>query len=136
MAELGDVVAKTEGMRPDLDMIKITSKEGHEFFVNRKVATVSGTIKVSQPVDFASPPLSPCRITNAPVLRQAMLSGPFAESRGEIKFPEIEGHVLEKVIQYMYYKVKYTDSFVPIPDFKIEADVALELLMAANFLNV
>ena len=92
-------------------MIKITSKEGHEFFVNRKVATVSGTIK-------------------------AMLQGPFAESRGEIKFPEIEGHVLEKVIQYMYYKVKYTDSFVPIPDFKIEPEIALELLMAANFLNV
>lgn len=33
-------------------------------------------------------------------------SGNFAESRGEIKFPEISTHILEKVIQYLYYKVR------------------------------
>jgi hypothetical protein len=31
---------------------------------------------------------------------------------------------------------KYTNSTVPIPEFPIEPDVALELLMAANYLDV
>lgn len=41
------------------------------------------------------------------VLWQAMLTGGFMESKGgEIQFPEIKASVLEKVIQYMYYKVR------------------------------
>ena len=66
---------------------------------------------------------------------KAMLTGQFAESRGEINFPEISGVILEKVIKYLYYRVKYTNSQVPIPEFKIEPEVALELLMAANYLD-
>merc|ERR1719164_138804 len=92
------------------DMVKIISAENHEFFVERKCAMVSGTIK-------------------------AMLSGQFAESRGEIRFPEISTDILEKVIQYFHYKVKYTNSTVRIPEFQIEPEIALELLMAANFLD-
>ena len=91
-------------------MVKIVSAEDHEFYVDRKTAMVSGTIR-------------------------AMLSGQFAESSGDIKFPEISGAILEKVIQYMYYKVKYTKSTVPIPEFPIEPELALELLMAANYLE-
>ena len=38
-----------------------------------------------------------------------MLTGSFMESKGgEIQFPEIKASVLEKVIQYMYYKVSST----------------------------
>jgi transcription elongation factor B subunit 1 len=66
----------------------------------------------------------------------ARRAGQFAESRGEIRFPEISTNILEKVIQYFYYKVKYTNSTVRIPEFQIEPDIALELLMAANFLDV
>ena len=86
------------------------SAEQHEFFVDRKSAMTSGTIK-------------------------AMLTGSFAESKGEIRFPEINTAILEKVIQYFYYKIKYTNSTVPIPEFVIEPEIALELLMAANFLD-
>ena len=57
------------------------------------------------------------------------------ESSGVINFSEIGGAVLEKVIQYMYYKVKYSKSTVPIPEFQIEPEIALELLMAANYLE-
>jgi len=56
------------------------SAEGHEFIVDRKCACVSKTI-------------------------EAMLAGGFTESKGEIKFPEISTNILEKVIQYLYYKV-------------------------------
>ena len=99
--------------KPELDTVKLISRDGHEFVIDRKAAVVSGTIK-------------------------AMLSGPgtFAEQTlGEIKFREITTPILEKVIQYFYYKLKYTNGHTEIPEFPIEPDIALELLMAANFLD-
>jgi transcription elongation factor B subunit 1 len=101
-------------MDPDTEhqssMVKLISAEGHEFFIDRRCAMVSGTIK-------------------------AMLSGQFAESRGEVRFPEIPGVILERVIQYLYYKVRYTNSSQRIPNFNVEPEIALELLMASNYLD-
>ena len=37
--------------------------------------------------------------------------------------------MLERVIQYFYYKVKYTNTTGDIPQFEIEPKYALELLM-------
>jgi transcription elongation factor B subunit 1 len=91
-------------------VVKLISAEGHEFFVDRRCAMVSGTIK-------------------------AMLQGQFSESRGEIRFPEIPAIVLEKAIQYLYYKVRYTNSTQRIPDFDIDPALALDLLMVANYLD-
>lgn len=91
-------------------IIKLKSSEGHEFYVDRKCAMVSGTIRT-------------------------MLAGQFAESRGEISFPEIPGLVLEKLIQYLYYKVRYTNSTQRVPEFHIEPEIALELLIAAGYLE-
>ncbi|KAF1333155.1 Transcription elongation factor b polypeptide 1, partial [Globisporangium splendens] len=93
-----------------LDMIKLISAEGHEIYISRKCAMVSGTIR-------------------------AMLSGQFTESKGEITFPDISAPILEKVSQYMYYKTQYTDSTSRFPDFVIEPEIAMELLMAANYLD-
>merc|ERR1712023_253376 len=94
-------------------MVKLKSGDGHEFIIEREAAMVSGTIK-------------------------NMLSSPgmFVESSGEIKFPEINAQVLEKVCQYFHYKLKFTNNNSPqTPDFLIEPEVALELLMAANYLD-
>jgi len=96
-----------------VDTVKLISADGHEFVVDRKCALVSGTIK-------------------------SMLSGPGAfteQQSGEISFREISTPILEKVIQYFYYKVKYTNSTSEIPEFPIDTEIALELLMAANFLD-
>ncbi len=90
--------------------VKLISAEGHEFIVDRRCAMVSGTIK-------------------------RMLTGQFAESRGEVRFPEIPGVILEKVLQYLYYKVRYTNSVMRVPDFEVEPEISLELLMAANYLD-
>mmetsp|Transcript_16630 Transcript_16630/g.30130 ORF Transcript_16630/g.30130 Transcript_16630/m.30130 type:complete len:114 (-) Transcript_16630:30-371(-) len=110
-AELGErmanLQAQEEGTSP---YVKLISKEGHEFYVDRKCAMISGTIK-------------------------AMLSGGFMESKGEIRFAEIRGAILEKVIQYVYYKVRYSKGNVAPPEFEIEPEIALELLMAANYLD-
>lgn len=91
-------------------MIKLISAEGHEFFVDRRCALCSNTIKT-------------------------MLQSQFAESRGEVRFPEIPGVILEKVIQYLYYKVRYANSSQRIPTFEIAPEIALELLMASNYLD-
>jgi len=44
-------------------------------------------------------------------------------------------HVLQKVCMYFTYKVRFTNSSTEIPEFPIAPEIALELLMAANFLD-
>ncbi|KAG5888343.1 hypothetical protein JTB14_014572 [Gonioctena quinquepunctata] len=98
---------------PDAMYVKLISSDGHEFIVKREHALTSGTIK-------------------------AMLSGPgqFAENEAnEVNFREIPSHVLQKVCMYFTYKVRYTNSSTEIPEFPIAPEIALELLMAANFLD-
>merc|ERR1739846_202839 len=98
---------------PDAMYVKLISSDGHEFIVKREHALTSGTIK-------------------------AMLSGPgqFAENEtNEVNFREIPSRVLQKVCMYFTYKVRYTNSSTEIPEFPIQPEIALELLMAANFLD-
>ncbi|KAJ3414829.1 hypothetical protein HDV05_005986 [Chytridiales sp. JEL 0842] len=95
------------------ETVKLISVDGFEFIIDRKCAMASGTIK-------------------------NMLSSPgqFTESvQNEVTFRDIKAVILEKVCKYLYYKVRHTNTNQEIPDFPIEADVALELLMAADFLD-
>ncbi|VDK73375.1 unnamed protein product [Cylicostephanus goldi] len=98
---------------PDATFVKLVSSDGHQFFIKKTLASISGTIK-------------------------AMLSGPgqYSENESnEVNFREIPSHVLQKVCQYFSYKDRYTSSATEIPEFNITPEVALELLMAANFLD-
>eukprot|EP00794_Sanderia_malayensis_P004626 gene4626-5233_t len=109
--ELEPTYGSCEG--PEAMYVKLISSDEHEFVIKRDHALTSGTIK-------------------------AMLSGPgqFSENEtNEVRFKEIPSHVLEKVCTYFTYKVRYTNSNTEIPEFPIEPEVALELLMAANFLD-
>lgn len=92
--------------------VTLVSSDGFRFIVDRKAAMVSGTIK-------------------------AMLSGggKFMEAGGEIKFQEISGHVLEQCVKFFYYRVCHANSTTNVPNFPIEPESALSLLMAANYLN-
>lgn len=40
-----------------------------------------------------------------------------------------------QTVQYFYYKLRYTNHHGTLPEFKIEPEHALELLMAANYLD-
>lgn len=105
------IVSTCEG--PNATYVRLISQDGHEFIIKRDHALISVTIK-------------------------AMLDGPgqFAENESnQVNFREIPSHVLEKVCQYFTYKIKYTNSAQEIPDFPIAPEIALELLMAANFLD-
>lgn len=92
------------------DFIKVISADNHEFLVDRETAMGSKTIKT-------------------------MLSGSFQESEGIVRFPEINTPILERVMQYLHYRRKHLASTTPIPEFDVSSEEALELIMAANFLD-
>lgn len=67
---------------------------------------------------------------------KAMLEGGFREAEeGLVRFPDIQGVILEKVVKYLLYKFKHSKSTGKLPEFDIEPEIALELLVAANYLN-
>ncbi len=82
--------------------------------------------------------MEPLKICS-PVLvkwKHADTIGQFSESvQNEIRFRELNGLVLEKVCQYLHYKTFYANATSDIPEFKVEPELALELLMAADFLD-
>jgi len=107
-ANKDEPVAVTEGQ-----FVSLVSSDEFEFIVSRKCALESGTI-------------------------QSMLSGPgqFIENdKNEIAFRSIPSNILERVCTYLYYRVRYTNSSQEIPEFQIPPGIALELLMASNFLD-
>lgn len=92
--------------------VKLISAEGHEFFMDRDVA-----IRGSKTI-------------------RLMLEGNFREAQDNvIRFPDISTDVLERVIKYLHYKAQYVNSSGRIPEFPIEPEVALELLVAAKYLD-
>ena len=93
------------------EFVKLISMENHEFILEKRVACHSKTIKT-------------------------MFDGNFSEAKkGEARFPEISTPILEKVIQYLHYRDKYTNSIEPIPEFHIEPDIVTDLMIASNFLE-
>jgi transcription elongation factor B subunit 1 len=96
----------------NISYVKLISTEGHEFFVDQEVASsASNTIR-------------------------CMLEGSFREAQDKvIRFPDISSYVLERVIKYMYYKAQYSNSNSRLPQFVIEPEIALELLIASKYLD-
>ena len=93
--------------------VTLVSAEGFEYVVDYEAACVSNMIKNL--------------MTSA---------GGFSELESNtITFPEISGRCLERVCQYFYYKLQYTDSRDSVPEFKVPPELALELLMASNYLD-
>ncbi|QQP48917.1 Transcription elongation factor B polypeptide 1, partial [Caligus rogercresseyi] len=69
------------------------------------------------------------------VKREHALTSGTIKAMLSVNFREIPSHVLHKVCMYFTYKVRYTNSATEIPEFPIAPEIALELLMAANFLD-
>eukprot|EP00771_Trimastix_marina_P002510 gnl/Trimastix_PCT/3639.p1 GENE.gnl/Trimastix_PCT/3639~~gnl/Trimastix_PCT/3639.p1 ORF type:complete len:120 (+),score=22.18 gnl/Trimastix_PCT/3639:2-361(+) len=93
------------------EFVTLRSCDDFEFIVDKKCAMVSGTIRT-------------------------MLQSSFLEAKEQvIRFPDIPAVLLEQAIEYFYYKVRYTNSTEPYPPFKVHPEMALQLLMVANYLN-
>ncbi|KRZ68442.1 Transcription elongation factor B polypeptide 1 [Trichinella papuae] len=94
--------------------VKLISSDCHEFIVPLDMAlAASGTIK-------------------------AMLAGMMHSSESDtftIRFREIPSSILQKVVHYFQYRTFYSNSSTEIPHFPIPRHLALQMLMAATFLD-
>jgi len=91
----------------------LISNDGFEFKVRKSAANISGAIK-----------------------RMLDPNNGFSESNTNIcRFENINGMVLEKVCEYLYYNEKHKDA-KDVPDMDLPPELVLELLMAADYLNV
>ena len=89
----------------------LISSDNFSFTIHRSAASISGTLN-------------------------SLLSSNFSESAsGIVRLESIEGVLLEKVCDYLYYHLKYKDE-KEVPEFVIEPELALNLLVAADFLDV
>lgn len=93
--------------------VTLISSDGFEFIVRRECAYVAGPIKKM---------LDP--------------TSNFAEAvSGRCVFSNINGVVLEKVCEYFYFNEKSKEE-KDVPDMEIPPELCLELLMAADFLQI
>ncbi|EKG19355.1 SKP1 component [Macrophomina phaseolina MS6] len=94
------------------EYVTLVSRDGFEFKVLRSAANISGAIK-----------------------RMLDPTNNFAEAKSNrCVFENINGVVLEKVCEYLYYNEKHKDA-KDVPDMDIPPELCLELLMAADYLN-
>ncbi|GME94862.1 hypothetical protein B5S28_g104 [[Candida] boidinii] len=104
-------MSDSEDQEETSKFITLVSNDGFSYVVTKDAANVSGTLK-------------------------GMLSTPFQESEtNKIVLHELDSILLEKVIEYLYYNLKYSNQ-VDVPEFDIPTEMALELLVAADFLDV
>jgi len=93
------------------NFVRLYSSDGYEFVVGRDQCTVSGLLSLV--------------FRNHSAYEGATL-------RVELPLSET---ILERTVQYFYFKQKYTNSTVNIPEFQIPPDNALELLKSADFMD-
>eukprot|EP01105_Mastigella_eilhardi_P005834 TRINITY_DN17537_c0_g1_i1.p1 TRINITY_DN17537_c0_g1~~TRINITY_DN17537_c0_g1_i1.p1 ORF type:complete len:132 (+),score=54.13 TRINITY_DN17537_c0_g1_i1:99-494(+) len=98
------------GDQPD---VRLVASDGRTFVVHARAAELAGT------------------------LRALLLTAAFAEGVArEVHFRNIPGDVLEKVVQFLYYKLQHSaNADVELLEFPLEPETAMELLMAADFLD-
>ncbi|KAI9780575.1 MAG: hypothetical protein M1816_002825 [Peltula sp. TS41687] len=94
------------------DYVTLVSGDGEVKVIHRSAAYVSGALRRM---------LNPRNGFAEAVSKRATLEN-------------INGMVLEKVCEYFYYNEKYK-SVKDVPDFDIPAELCLELLLAADYLN-
>ncbi|OAF71439.1 hypothetical protein A3Q56_00785 [Intoshia linei] len=93
--------------------VRLVSNDDHEFFIKSRYASTSSTIKSI--------------LSCAANIED--------NQSNQIFLKEIPSHILIKVCQYFMYKIKYAECAGDIPEFHIPPNIALELLMAANYLD-
>lgn len=92
--------------------VKLVGGGGQVIFMERKIAMAgSGTIRT-------------------------MLEGQFREATENLcRFPDISGPILDRVVRYLHYKAQHSQSTTRIPEFTIEPELALELMIASKYLD-
>ncbi|KAB8263357.1 BTB/POZ protein [Aspergillus pseudonomiae] len=103
----------------DSEFVTLVSGDGFEFVLPRSAACVSGTIR--RMLDPSS------SFSLLPLVNPSSLCY-------LLGFKNISGIVLEKVCEYFCYNEKNKNQS-NVPDMEIPAELCLELLMAADYLD-
>ncbi|KAK9480793.1 BTB/POZ protein [Lipomyces japonicus] len=99
----------------DKEYVLLVSSDGFEYSILRSAALVSGTLRGM--------------LGQSPSV--------FAEAReNRVVLPNISGILLEKVCEYLYYNLKNASNPGVIPEFDVPPELALELLVASDYLDV
>lgn len=109
--------------------VTLVSSDGFFFVISREAALVSRTLRGmlgAGSTQFAS--------SIALVLTNSHVGGFVESTSNRVKLPNISGVLLEKVCEYLYFNVKYKDK-TGVPQFEIPPEMALELLVVADFLD-
>eukprot|EP01080_Neovahlkampfia_damariscottae_P001110 gene1110-10624_t len=117
MEEEDIIVEKVPEVKIDLaklpfdenEMLKIQSADGFEFYIDKRVASQSKTIKN--------------------MVSECYLEG----QENSITFENFDGVILEKVFQYFYYKEAFKNNAAERPEFVIEPEIVLQVLDAAHY---
>ncbi|KAK5121810.1 hypothetical protein LTR85_004685 [Meristemomyces frigidus] len=100
-------------MASETDYVTLISNDGFSFLVQRSSARISPVIK-----------------------RMLDPNGAFMEAKDNTcTLQNINGIVLEKVCEYLYYNEKHKDAS-DVPDMDFPTELCLELLMASDYLNI
>ncbi|KAF2765354.1 putative transcriptional elongation regulator Elc1/Elongin C [Teratosphaeria nubilosa] len=94
------------------EYVTLVSNDGFRFIIQRSTACISGTIR--RMLDPAS--------------------GFLEAKENTCRLDDLNGIVLEKVCEYLYYNERTKDA-KDVPDMDFPTELCLELLMAADFLD-
>ena len=95
-----------------------------------------GPVRSSSAPKLLSQPFAPTPAP--PALTIVLAVGPASSRACARSYSSSRSPLLTPVwqtVQYFYYKLRYTNHQGTLPEFKIEPEHALELLMAANYLD-
>jgi transcription elongation factor B subunit 1 len=139
-------------MSEESEYVTLISSDGYSFIVQRSSACISGAIKrmldpsctleqyhtrshmpswQTLPDGFAESKSNTCRFENIKWAHTTHLTLGVA---ARLTCSVCSGLVLEKVCEYFYYNEKHKNS-KDVPDIDVPAELCLELLMAADYLN-
>lgn len=95
------------------DTITLVASDGSKHVISKEAVSLSSTLK-------------------------AMLQSPFKEGSGEIELPDVEPPVMNKLVEYLEYKLRAEqgDGAVEEESFEIPPELSLQLLIAADYLNI
>lgn len=93
------------------EFVTLVSTDYHRFIVHKEVAQISSVLQNSQG---------------------------FQEGKTGVIQLDMEGDILECIVDYLYYHFKYKDQAESgnIPEFNIPTHLALELLVKADYLDI
>ncbi len=106
-----------------LNFIRLVSREGHEFLLDKECAKVSKLIKNYLANQMAA------------LNKKDVIFDDADETKIIIRFPFTSAALLEKTVQYFYFKHRYEGDPENRPTFVVAHDMALDLIKVATLLQ-